>query len=207
MASPDHRNYLRLLGAAAVAASVGCQSPECTRCPDFSTAAIPAPPGNYVCRWIGLQKERADEIDFVIHQHEWYQDGEELGPRGQQHINVLASRLPQCANLVVVEPYEVRIRAGEKLDAAVQRGRDLDQIRKERIVRALLEAGVLDAEERVVIDYPRDEGLRGAEAPRAYRQIMRSGNRGGGIMGAGPGNSGFGGGSGSFGGANSGGIF
>lgn len=202
------RRWLALLSAAAFSTSLGCQTPECVRCPDFAATAIPPPPGTYVCRWIRAQNDRAGEIDFVVHQHEWYQDGAKLGPQGRRHVEALAYRLPLTPYLVVIEPHEVQVRANEDIDAAIARSRELDQIRRRYVVESLAAAEVADANERVIIEYPRDEGLLGEETPRVYRQLLRSGTRGGsGGFGGGIGGGGFGGGGGSFGGGNAGGYF
>jgi hypothetical protein len=187
---------LALALLSALAFSTGCR--WCDRlcghdpCATIPKGAIPQPNGTYACQWQNAQIDRAQAGKFVIQKYEWYKGGETLGPDGKRHVATIAKQLPHV-------PYPVVV--------ATSDDEDVDNTRREFIVQRLSEAGVEDAEERVVLAVPEGEGLYGLEAQRfgTARQmgIMGFGNSmgGGGMMGGG----GFGG-AGGFGGGGFGGM-
>lgn len=207
----SRRRLLMWLCAASMPALASCGHHDCLRCPDFSWRDVPAPPGTYVCRWTKAQDERAEEADFVLHQHEWYQDGVKLGPEGRRHLDVIARRLQDGPYTVVVEPSTPRYERNDDADSAIDRASQVDAQRRDYTVNYLLVAGIADAADRVVVDRPRDEGIAGNEARRLQGQLQNGGGRGNG-QGGGGANGGFGGGGfggGGFGGGGfgGGGIF
>jgi hypothetical protein len=113
---------------------------------------------------------KAAEDDFVIYKHEWFQGGINLGPYGRYHLNEIVRRLGGV-------PFPVVIQAdfNEELNAA----------RQQAIVRYLNYSGYHDAAMRVIVAFPRAEGLFGDEAFRIYTGILRGGTRSGGISGSG----------------------
>ncbi|MCA9072318.1 MAG: hypothetical protein KDA84_25505 [Planctomycetaceae bacterium] len=201
---PSNIPFLKTIatGAAMFALSTGCQQVrdwhycehECA--PAVPLEATPAPLGTSVCNYRDIHRGAAEAEDFVIFQHEWYQGGERLGPKGRRHLDQIITHLGECGTPVVIEPQEVFVEENEPIDTAVARARTLDEIRRQDIIATLAAAGVPNPEERVVIAYPKPEGLFGVEAPRTFRQILNTGrgNRGGGFGGGGTGGGGFGGG-------------
>ncbi len=93
--------------------------------------------------------ERAAEDQFVVYEHEWYMGGLTLGPYGSVHLKRIAALLPQRPVHVVLQP---------EPSPALNEGRRL------LVVHLLLDAGVADAEQRVVVDFPIAEGMTAAEA-------------------------------------------
>ncbi len=131
---------------------------------DIPKGAIPAPNGAYVNRFVELQAAKAEADDFVIYRHEWYMGGNELGPYGQYHLNLIIKRLPTV-------PFPVLIQA--QFDPAA------NEARRQMIVYYLTAAGVPEAELRVIVGFPEAEGLYGEEAERIYNQMMGGRQTGG----------------------------
>jgi hypothetical protein len=150
-----------------------------SRCPKLPCGAIPPPNGTYVRRWQELQAMRAGEDDFVVYKHEWCQGGPALGPYGRWHLGQIIKRLGGSPYTVVIQP------DGDE---------GLNEARRLLIVTALAQAGVPDAARRVVVDFPKAEGLSGEEAERIYRrQFGGAGGYGGGGGSSGGGYGGVGG--------------
>ncbi len=148
---------------------------------------MPAPLGSYVNGWYTAQATAAAADQFVIYRHEWFEDGVTLGPYGRYHLQRIIEHLPGVPFQVVIQVDEVRDK--------------INQARQAFIVNRLLAAGIADAPARVIIGYPRAEGLFGDPAAQIFLQTY-SGSRGGaGLSGYG----GFGG--SSFGGSSFGGSF
>lgn len=125
---------------------------------------MPAPLGTYLNGWNDAQAAAAEADQFVIYRQEWYLDGVKLGPYGSYHLQRITKRLPYVPFQVIIEP-----------DLHNDK---VNQARKLLVVNELLAAGIMDAQTRVVVAYPRAEGLYGEEAVRIYLQRF-SGNRGG----------------------------
>lgn len=131
------------------------------------------------------QVNRGAASDFVIHQHEWFLGGTELGPAGRRHISRLQSRLTREAHQVIIEPADpdLKVHAGIK-DAALA-AQELDQTRRFEVIQMLFQCGIPDAEMRVRIAYPQAEGLDGAQATRIFNSLGRGGLGGQGGTGVG----------------------
>jgi hypothetical protein len=146
---------------------------------------MPAPLGTYVNGWNGAMAAAASEDQFVIYTQEWFSDGIHLGPYGRYHLQRIIKSLSSGPSPVVIQPCQ---------------DESLDRARQTFIVNQLLAAGIRDATERVIIAYPRAEGLYGDQAARIFL-IYNSGGRGttggnvggGGYGGGGGGGIGFGG--------------
>jgi hypothetical protein len=155
---------------------------------------MPALPlGSYVNDWYAAQATAAAADQFVIYRHEWFEDGVTLGPYGNYHLQRIIEHLPGVPFQVVIQVDEVRDK--------------INQARKTTIVNRLLAAGIADAAARVIIGYPRAEGLFGDPAAQIFFQTY-SGSRGGGGLSGYGGSGGFGGspfGGSSFGGSSFGG--
>jgi hypothetical protein len=146
------------------------------RCRKIPPGAVPVPSGYFVCQWRNLQAARAAEDRFVIYRHEWYQGGSCLGPYGRYHLNLIARQLPEVPFAVIIEP----------------EGRDeANEMRRQLVIHYLAQHGIPDAAQRVVVAFPRAEGIYGDEAPRIFYRMLRGGAAGGGTTGFG---GGFGGG-------------
>jgi hypothetical protein len=125
---------------------------------------MPAPLGTYVNGWYEAQAVAAEADQFVIYRQEWYLDGIKPGPYGGYHLQRIGQRLPSVPFQVIIE---VDLR-DEKINV----------LRQTYVVNQLLAAGVKDAQARVVIGYPRAEGLYGDEGARIFLQRY-SGSQGG----------------------------
>lgn len=148
------------------------------------------------------QEGNAERSDFVIYQHEWTLNTDELNDAGMDHVKQIASRLPQHPDFVVlVERSLTSVREDSEYKYPVNRDAKLDISRREVIVRSLLAMGIPDAEERVIISHALTPGQKAIEAERDYNQGLGGfgGYGGGGGFGLG-GGFGFGGGFGGFGG-------
>ena len=178
----------------------GC---DCEDPCDVAYAAIPQPVGTSVRMHSQLQTQHAEDSDFVIYQHEWFQGGLALGPGGRRHVKQLAERMKQEPYRVVVEPLDPDLKVHSDINVAIREARGTDVKRKATLIQLLADSGVEDADARVVIDWPQAEGLRGDEASRVFGRLNRGiGGRSG--FGGGGGGGGFGGGGGGFGGGGGG---
>jgi hypothetical protein len=167
-----------LLGGSVMAASAyGQKTCGCVQ-------QLPPPPGTFVNQWFRTQYEKAQADRFTIYRCEWYQDGNLLGPSGATHLKQIAQSVGGAPFPVVIQPsYD-----------AVQ-----NELRRQLVVHCLAQAGVADADHRVILDFPQAEGLLGEETYRVYGQFLRGASSGTSYGGGG------GGGVGSFGGNFSGG--
>ncbi|MEZ6066739.1 MAG: hypothetical protein R3B90_13770 [Planctomycetaceae bacterium] len=164
---------------------------------DFVPKAEPAPLGTYTHMWHTAQIEAAAASFFVVSRHEWFDHGDELGPEGLRHVIQLADELGRRRETVVVEAAEVELGYQLTLAEATEAADDLNRRRRDRVAVALLNAGLVDAEERVIVSPIDRVGVRGAEAQRVYNQQFFGGFGGtrGGFGGGGQGGrGGFGGG-------------
>jgi hypothetical protein len=186
----------------------GAASGEDGRPGDVAYSKTPQPIGTSSRRHFARQEQYAEDSDFVVYQHEWFNGGLSLGPGGRRHVRQLVQRMDHEQFVVVVEPVEPDLPLHRDVDVAVAEAGKTDAGRRGALVKLLESSGVTDADSRVVIGWPRGEGLRGDEAPRVFRRL-NSGVRGGGAFGGGGGGmggggmgggGGFGGGGGGFGG-------
>jgi hypothetical protein len=127
---------------------------------------MPAPLGTYANGWYDAQAVAAEADQFVLYRQEWYQDGSKPGPYGAYHLQRIIQRLPGVPFQVVIE---VDLR-DEKINIA----------RQTFVVNQLLAASIADAQARVIVGYPRAEGLYGDEAARIFLQRYSGGQGGAG---------------------------
>jgi hypothetical protein len=110
----------------------------------FQPTTCPAVTGTYTRQLFDQQAAKAEADDFVIYKNEWYMGGTHLGPFGSYHITEIVRRLAEVPFPVVIQP-----QIGDPA---------LDLTRHDVVVRALAQAGVPDAEQRVIIAYRRPRG-------------------------------------------------
>ena len=170
---------------------------------DVSYSSVPEPVGSASRMHFERQEQIAEEGEFVVYQHEWYDGGLSLGPGGDRHVRRLVQRMGTERFVLVVEPSEPDLVVHPDADVAVAEAGKTDASRRKVLVELLSDIGVADAKSRVVVGWPRGEGLRGDEAPRVFRRL-NTGGRGGALGGGGFGG-GFGGGGGMGGGGMGGG--
>ena len=151
------------LGAGATAISLllsGCSYDNCLcvdNCSSIPKGAIPDPVGTKLNWAIEAQAANAAEDDFTIYKYEWCAGGTELGPYGKYHLGDVIKRLPNVPFPVVIQP------TGQP---------DLDEARRQGLVVVLNMKGIADAENRVIIAFPKAEALYGEEARRVYYRML-----------------------------------
>jgi len=135
----------------------------------------------------------------VVARHEWFSGQDQLGPEGREHVGALAEAVAYNDHPVVLESEPVALLGDETYDEALARTAQLNESRRQSVVAALAASGVPDAPERVILTPVERVGVRGAEAPRIYNQMINGfggfgggrgnqlGNRGGGFGGIGAG--------------------
>jgi len=116
---------------------------------------MPALPGMYNAQWIDLQAQKADADRLVIHLHEWTMNGSTLGPDGKRHMDRLVEIIPQLDKPILIADCD---------DA------ELNESRRQTIVRELTQRGVTEADALLAIGVPPAEGMYGREAVRAGTQ-------------------------------------
>jgi hypothetical protein len=130
-------------------------------CPQYEPGSIPAPNGTYTREAFKRQAEKAEADDFVFYNYEFNEEGSALGPAGCRHLIQVAHRVKENP------PFPVLIEAtGDP---------KIDLTRRQLIVGRLGMAGVVDADQRVLVGLSQAEGLYGEEAPRIYGQLLRGG--------------------------------
>jgi hypothetical protein len=175
-------------------------------CATIPQGAIPAPAGVHVNAINGGQSYLAESLDFVIYKHEWYLGGEQPGPDGRRHLATILGRLSEVPFPIVVEP----VVPEELKDNSSEDAAQLNEARRRHVVEYFAARGVADADQRVILGFPKAEGLYGDQGLLAgTRYLYGQGGGGAGVgalggFGAG-GSSGFGGGMGGFGGGGLGG--
>ena len=162
-------------------------------CADIPPGAIPAPVGTYTNTIIKRQIEKGDADEYVVYYNEWLDGEKVLGPFGRDHLTRMIARLPDVPFPVMMQPEPDKP--------------ELNRDRHAALVEALVNAGIADAPNRVVVGRPWGEGLFGEEGERIYPRLLQGGF--GGNFNGGFGGGGFGGGnfSGGFGGGFGGGGF
>ena len=141
------------------------------------------------------QRDNLDATTFVIYQHEFQLNTVRLNYAGEDHVKQIASRLQAGATFpVVIERSRTSVNPNTKYQYPVYPNAELDNQRREVIVKALTAMGITDADNRVVVGLPYSEGRQAGALPSG---------QGGGSGGSG----GFGGGFGGFGGGAGGGQF
>lgn len=150
-----------------------------------------------------IQEENADANDFVFHIHEFKVDGVRLNYAGEDHVKQVAAQLQTGSPYpVVVQRSFNSKRAGKhKYNYPVHPNPEMDNKRREVIVRALTRLGVEDADRRVVVAPAFAHEFTDPEAERTYNAFMQGGRGNGfgfGGFGGGFGGGGFGGFGGGF---------
>ena len=172
----------------------GSAADDVERARDVAYATVPQPVGTASRMHFSRQESRAEEGDFVVHQHEWFNGGVSLGPGGHRHLERLAQRMGGESFIVVVEPVAPDLKLHRDIGVAATVAKKTDAHRRVVLVELLANSGVKDADSRVVVGWPGAEGLRGDEASRVFgRMNSRIRGGGGGFGGGGGGGGGFGG--------------
>jgi hypothetical protein len=137
-------------------------------CNDVAQGSLPDPCGLSVYSFGAIQKRNAEAVSYIVFTNEWYMGEQTLGPYGEHHVQHLATLLLTTPHNVIVQP---------SLDPT------LNETRRQFVVSRLLQAGVLDAERRVRLEYADADRIYGEEAPRIFNNMLRSnqyGNQGAG---------------------------
>ena len=100
------------------------------------------------------QESNAEASDFVIHEHEWTGNSTDLNHAGMDHVKQIAVRAPMVPFPILIEQSSMTARPGTEYQFPVHNNEDLDMLRRELVVQALLEFGVLDAESRSRQEFP-----------------------------------------------------
>ncbi len=153
------------------------------------------------------QEARAEASDFVVYQHAWGYQSDQLNSCGMNHITQIAARLQSCPDLpVIVEPTNMADRPETTdFDYPVHPDPELDLRRREVVVLALEHMGVPHADKRVIVAPAFAWAANAQTATQAYNQGISNYGFGRGGFGRGGFGGGFGGGGFGFGGG--GGIF
>lgn len=169
------RHTIRSVSAGIALSLAGCHTlpSDCERPCDICPGAVPPPAGTHVRSLQDLQIAHAEEQDFIIYEHHWYQGGTILGPDGRRHVAEIADRLPFVPFPVLIEPDTPNFNAYPDPETAYAMAAQRDVERRQLVVNALLAAGIVDAEQRVLIAATRPEGLNGNLAPFIFRQLVR----------------------------------
>ncbi|OYW20101.1 MAG: hypothetical protein B7Z55_07770 [Planctomycetales bacterium 12-60-4] len=185
----------RWAAALLTASAVGCAS----KGPKTPVADIqPAPLGSISDPIWQQQEENAEASDFVIYEHEWVGNSSRLNAAGMEHVKQIAARAAATPFPVLVERSSMSVDSQSQHLLPVNGREDLDAERRNLIAHALVQMGVSDADQRVLVAPALTPGFQDFEGESAYNQgFSENGNINGGF-GGGFGLGGFGGGGGFF---------
>lgn len=136
----------------------------------------PFPPGQVTDSHWETMQTNAEAADFIFYDHEFrydtrtHVDTAELAPGGKKKLMQVALRLEHVPFPVVVEESQHGARP------------ELDEARRQTVIRELNRLGVTGADGRVVVAGALAEGFTGVEAEGAYLNVVAPGSaRGGGL--------------------------
>ena len=135
------------------------------------------------------QKQRGEASEFVMYEHQFGLRSERLTLDGEDHIKQIANRLLNGLDSPVVVERSMNSNQFGRFKYPVNPDPELDNLRRGVVVAALVELGIADADELVVVAPAFATHANGLEAESAFYRTL-----GGGFSG----NS-FGGGFGGFG--------
>ncbi len=179
---PLRPSILSLIAAGSVASVLltGCGhgwiGSDRQSCDDVPQGALPDPCGLSVHRYEAIEKRNADAVSYIVFRNEWYMGDRTLGPYGELHIQQLAKQLPTVPADVIIQP---------SVDA------EMNETRRQFVVARLMQAGVLDADRRVRVEYVDANRIYGQEAPSIFYNMLQTNQSGSQGQGAGsyfPGN-------------------
>jgi len=119
-----------------------------------------------------MMETNGEASDFVIHRNEFVDNSSELTPYGRDHIAEIAARMPSAPFPVLVQ------RSINNADP------ELDQIRRDVVVRVLTDLGNPDASQRTVVSQPYSNGINSMEGEQdhgIFRNIRGRQGLGGGV--------------------------
>ncbi len=120
----------------------------------------PLPLGSEYDKFWQVQGENVDASNFVVYQHEFKLNGIRLNSDGEDHIKRIAQRLIDGANYpVIVERSTTSPDPKSKYQFPIHRNPDLDNRRREVVIKALSALAVPDPENRVIVALPFAQGL------------------------------------------------
>lgn len=161
--------------------------------------ATPPPPpvlGHSVDPHFQKQEEAGESQDFVIYDHEFYEDTPRLTPDGEDHLRQIAARAGETPFPIIVEMSKSTPNEATQHEYPISANPELDMRRVQVVVRSLSLMGVSNAQTRVVVAPALSPGYTSFEGERAYNTGIGGwgGGFGGGFGGGGFGGGGFGGG-------------
>jgi len=109
-----------------------------------------------------MQETNGEAADFILHRNEFVDNSSELSPYGRDHIAEIAARMPSAPFPVIVQ------RSLNNSDP------ELDQIRRDLVVRVLTDMGNIDADQRVVVSQPYSDGINSQEGEFDYGRFRNS---------------------------------
>lgn len=103
-----------------------------------------------------MMETNGEAADFVIYRNEFVDNSSELTPYGRDHIAEIAARMPSTPFPVLVQ------RSLNNADP------ELDNLRRDIVVRVLSDLGNQDAAQRTVISQPYSNGINSMEGEQDY---------------------------------------
>lgn len=175
----------------------------CIRWRTYASAPLPMPGpppaiGQAVDAYTQRQEEAGEAHDFIVYDHEFYDDSARLTADGEDHLRQIAARAGQGNFPIIIQQSKTTAKPDTKYEYPIMGNADLDLQRAQVVSRLLTGMGVGDAHTRVVIGPALAPGFTAVEGERAYSRGVNGGGLGsgfgGGFGGLGGGRGGFGGG-------------
>jgi len=141
-------------------------------------SATPAPIGTYVQSWNDVMVHEGETHQYFLTRNLWFNGSTELGPEGRERVGQLAELLKVSPQPIWVEEEPLALLPNQTYDQASDALRTLNQRRRETLVQAFAEQGVLHANELVVLQTDRSVGVRGIESPLIYNRQYSDGMNG-----------------------------
>jgi len=170
---PKHlTNWTLVMIGIVAASSTGCgHCCKKDRCNYSTAAAYQITPLGTISDPVWQQHEtNAEASDFVIHEHEWNDNTTELNHAGMDHVKQIAVRAEMTPFPIIVQQSSMTARADTKYQFPVHNNEELDMLRRELIVHALVQMGwdETTADNRVVVSPALTPGFESFEGEQAY---------------------------------------
>lgn len=190
-ATAFHRAWTLPLGVSVtVCALTGCGSSDVAR-PYYPGTPQVAPLGAISDATWSEQEQRAEASKFVVYDHEFKLRTARLNNAGEDHVKQIAAQLLSGTAFPVVVERSMNDNSQGKYHYPVNPNPELDNQRREVIVAALMQMGVADADQAVVVSPAFATPATAQEAEAAYLRgissARSSGSFGGGFGGFGGG--------------------
>ena len=133
-------------------------------CADIPKGAIPAEVGSFSCAWQSAHVQAAEKKQLTVYQSDWVGDTAQLSELGSRQVR-------RMSQLLMTHPHEILVEPNGRAD--------IDQKRRETLVKEFTQLGVELPDESIVFAAPNYRGLHGVESRAIKNSILARETRAG----------------------------